>query len=249
MAILRAQAVFQTPSGLAKDKIVNTFHFEGPSDSGSWATIANSVRAFYESGTGITGGSPVGSFLSSILKTLDVFVYEVPGILGENGRELPSGPPVWADLGVANQFGSMSRQNPTNMPNEVAVCVSYQGTPAPGVVQSRRRGRIYFGPLNLAARADGTDGPRPSSTLTSRLGEAYSRLTADVDPEVEAVIYSRPFAGRALVPRVDRPDLPALAPRPGTTVGIDQLWVDDEFDTQRSRGLRRTGRTMVTAAG
>lgn len=249
MAILRAAAVFSTPSGLARDRVVNTFHFEGESVNDTWVGIAAAVRQFYADATGITGGLPLAAYLSSVLQTLDVHVYEVPGTLEASGRETPTGVPVFSDLGAAGAIAAIGKASSANLPNEVAVCVSYQGTPAPGFEQSRRRGRIYVGPLNNGAKSEGADGPRPSATFRTIAGEAYSRLTADIDPNAEAVVYSRPFAGRAAVERVDRPDLPALAPRPAVTVGIDQIWVDDEFDTQRRRGLRRTGRTLVTAAG
>lgn len=251
MTILRAAAIFSRPSGLAKDRVVNTFHFEGQSDAGAWAAIATAVRQFYEL-TNVANGLDVDKLMSSSLKTLDILVYEIPGTLQANGRETPAGPPVHTNLGVANDFGNPLRhakRSEIDLPSEVAVCCSYQGTPAPGVEQSRRRGRLFLGPLNQGASSTGPNGPRPSAEVRDALGAAYSRLTASVDAEVEAVVYSRPFPGRGPVERIDKPDLPALPARPAVTVGIDQIWVDDEFDTQRRRGLVRTGRTFVAAAG
>lgn len=250
MTILRATAVLKHVSGFARDNAVNTFHFEGDNDEAARSTIIGAVRDFYtaQDAGNPNGSAALGVYLAPAYRTLDVHVYEVPGTLQPNGRETPSGPPVASFLGTPDELVAMNGGS-TPLPAEVAICVSYQGTPGPGLVQSRRRGRIYFGPLNTAASTNVGGVARPAANVRTQLGDRYNRLLQAVDGQVEAVVYSRPFAGRVGAVKDNGEPKPDLPPRAAFTVGIDQLWVDDEFDTQRRRGLQRTGRTLVSALG
>lgn len=245
MAIIRAQAVLKHVSGLAKDNCVNTFHFTGDPDVQAVRDDINaSIRAFYQTVPPNVVDS-LAEFMSSSISTLDVNLYVVPGTLDETGRETPTGPPIQTYLGSAGSFSSITKMDNQNLPQEVALCVSYQGTPGPGVVQRRRRGRIYIGPLNASAVA--TSGiARPALGIRNVLSEAFVKLAQDVDNSAELVVYSRPYPGRGVIERPGRAPLPAIAARPAATVNVDQVWVDDEFDTQRRRGLERTGRTLIS---
>lgn len=245
MAIIRATAVLRHQSGLARDNCVNTFHFTGTADTSTFQAIGNRVREFYEDP--VVGGvnAAVAAYIGGQINALDVNLYVIPGTLEPSGRETPAGPPAYVDLGPTSGPFTSARLDTSELPNEVAVCVSYQGTPGPGVVQARRRGRIYVGPLNIAAMEQGAHGPRPAQSFRTTLSLAVTRLANEVDADAEWVVYSRPYAGRDEIIRPGRAPLPAIAPRPATTVNIDQIWVDDEFDTQRRRGLQRTGRTLV----
>lgn len=245
MAIIRAQAVLKHVSGLARHNAVNTFHFTGVNNGVTLLDIANRVSDFYVTDLPDTGGGiepALKYMLSPAYRTLDVHLYEVPGTLTD-GRETPSGPPILTVLGSTDNLYS---GNTTPLPAEVACCISYQGTPGAGVVQARRRGRIYIGPLNNGTSTKVSDVARPSASFRSTLQKCMLRLIQQVDDNAEFVVYSRPYAGRAAIPRADRPDLPALPARPATTVNVDQIWIDDEFDTQRRRGGERTGRTLVS---
>lgn len=245
MAILRAVAVLKHVSGLAKDNATNSFHFTGTADDATAIAICEQVRQFY-TGLGPGGEAAVAAYMSGQITTVDVNVYVVPGTLEPSGRETPVGPPLRTELGTAGLLTNIPKQTAVNAPQEVAVCVSYQGTPGPGVVQRRRRGRIYVGPLNTGAIVQTANvAPRPVASFRTQLGYRAQILAQQIDAAAEWVVYSRPYAGRAEIVREGRAPLPAIAARPATTVNIDQIWVDDEFDTQRSRGLQRTGRTLL----
>jgi len=247
MAIIRITAVLKALSGLARDNCVNTWHFEGTPDEPTFIALCNRVREFYEDPTLVSGTNrTIVSYLSGNIGALDCFAYIIPGTLTESGRETPSGVPAYSDLGpVSGTPWTSARLDTAELPNEVAVCLSYQGTPEPGLNQPRRRGRVYLGPLNVAASEQTAVGPRPVGTLRSHMAEAAKRLAVDADVDAEWVVYSRPYAGRGVIERPGRADLPAIPARAASTVNIDQVWVDDEFDTQRRRGLQRTGRTLI----
>jgi hypothetical protein len=102
--------------------------------------------------------------------------------------------------------------------------LSFQGTPLSGTPQSRRRGRIYFGPFRTSGL--NTQG-RPAAGLITSLVNAGDALLAASDAAAnwQWVIWS---------------------PTTGLEVGVANGWVDDEFDTQRRRGRVPTARTTFS---
>lgn len=249
MAIVRAQAILKHTSGFARDNVVNTFHFSGDPDGGRADELATAVRDMYINQPAGGIGS-IAEYMAHGYTTVDVHLYEIPGTIDPGtGRESVSGPPFYSRLGATNDLANIAKLNAKDLPAEVAICLSYQGTPTTGLVQARRRGRVYFGPFNVNAVDMVSGVARPGVSIRQVLRDSFQAMLTATDPDFEFVVYSRPYAGRAAIPRVDKPDLPPIAARVGTTIGVDQLWIDDEFDTQRRRGLQRTGRTLVTAAG
>lgn len=248
MAILKAQCVLRHSSGLARDNVVNTFHFSGDPDGGRVDELATELRNMY--GTNYAGGPDfaIGQFLAHSITTVDVHIYETTGVIDpDTGFEVPSGPPIYSRLGETNYLADIIKQSPTDLPAEVAICLSYQATPGPGLVQRRRRGRVYFGPWNAAVIGMVGQASRPTSVIRDVIADSFQHMLTATDPDFEFVVYSRPYAGRDAIVRPGKSTLPAIAPRVGVGVGVDQLWIDDEFDTQRRRGLQRTGRTLITA--
>lgn len=246
MAIMRAIAVLNHVSGLARDRCINTFHFTGDAtDNTIREGILNEVRDFYFLVPPNVIKSPA-MYLSDNMTTLDCYLYEIPGTLTAGGRETPAGAPIETLLGVTNDLATVVKESQSSLPQEVAVKVSVQGTPGPGMIQRRRRGGIFFGPLNYGANSGDNTPSRPSTGVRNVLVEAMVDLAKRVDPHAEMVVYSRPYAGRDEFVGQNGRTYPALDPRPATTVNIDEVWVDDEFDTQRRRGLVRTGRTLVS---
>jgi hypothetical protein len=233
MAVLRAQVTFAHDSGLPRDQSTNVWHFNGPADAPTLTDIAGRLYDFYSLPPDV-GVLEVGSWFSPVLSGLyRIRIYDV--------TEEPAGAPIFDNAGYQLPAPSIN----DGFPSEVAVCMSFEGAPAAGLVQTRRRGRIYLGPLNRSAGAMVNGIPRPVAGFRDSLTLAAQKLATDVDDTAEWVVYSRPYAGREAIPRVNKPDLPAIAARPGTTVGIDRVWVDDAFDTQRRRGERPTGRGTV----
>lgn len=109
----------------------------------------------------------------------------------------------------------------TPLPAEVAMCLSFQANRVSGQPQARRRGRIYLGPLSTAANTSG----RPAAALLTAMlnaGEALYDTWSGLNSFGNWAVWS---------------------PTNATAVEIDELYVDDAFDTQRSRGLARTAVT------
>lgn len=104
--------------------------------------------------------------------------------------------------------------------HEVALCLSYfadRNSP-------RRRGRVYFGPFQASDLQ-----PRPSDTLRNNVLQMGTRFAGLGGADVDWVVFSpTSSAGGGLVANP-----------------VTDTWVDDAWDTQRSRGRAPTKR--VTA--
>lgn len=242
MAIIRAQVILRHLSGLARDNAVNTFHFNGPTDEPTLVDLRDSIGRFYYEPLDIGAGvmNSVGKFLANHLGGVMVKLYDV--------TDEPAGPPIL----VSGEWGLPARAAADDLPSEVAMCLSFEGTPAAGLDQSRRRGRVYIGPLNQGAAGPGPNAVRiPTPGFATTLRMAGSRLALEVDDSAEMVVYSRPYAGRGANEefRADGTPLPAIAARAGSTVGIDRFWTDDALDTQRRRGERPTAKVYLDSAG
>jgi len=118
-------------------------------------------------------------------------------------------------------FSLAAAPSGTGLPTEVAVCLSFQGLRIPGTPQARRRGRVYLGALKATVNSN----QRPASANITDILDAAEGLYDDL-----AVI---PSAGTWAV----------WSPTDGSAVPLIEAWVDDSFDTQRSRGQARTTRT------
>ncbi len=121
-----------------------------------------------------------------------------------------------------NSFNFPTAPGPIQLPNEVSLCVSYIADSPSGVPRARRRGRIYISGWNEDVNTSG----RPTSAYIELLVDAYrdyaeavngiSGLTAGVWSRVGATVYA-----------------------------LNRCWVDNEWDTMRSRGGRATSRTEL----
>lgn len=117
---------------------------------------------------------------------------------------------------------------PNTLPQEVALCMSFQGERLSGLNQARRRGRIYLGPFGSSA-AD-TTGGRPSNSLITGLAAAaggmYTASEAAIEWKWGVISEADATPGFARV-------------RDG--------WIDNAWDTQRRRGEVATARTPFGA--
>lgn len=246
MSIIRAVAILKNANGFARDNAVNTFHVETTSawTDNDLVSIESAVKDFYNLALASPLNAPLGRFLSNQFSTVQVKQYVENPVLAD-GQPVPAGAPIRTST-ESNLPGRIAAQD---LPEEVAVCVSYSANAVPNVPAGRLRGRLYFGPLNTAALT-GLNGAVmvPNSDLLLSLRTAYARFSTRMDTEVgDAVIYSRPYAGRAAIVRPGRTTLPAIAARNGSTHGIDSVWTDNAWDTQRRRGMRATAKTLITA--
>lgn len=109
----------------------------------------------------------------------------------------------------------------TALPREVAVCLSFQGLRIPGTPQARRRGRIYLGPCQTGVVSNGRPLLAIRTTIVNAAQTFYTNVET-VDPTYSWAVWST---------------------RDATAVPLRNCWVDDAFDTQRSRGDAPTERT------
>lgn len=215
MPVYRNEVRLNYTSGLPEDLAVNTFHFADTGGGYDADEVFDDLEAFYN-----VAHSPasnplayfIGPIVSRVASACEMFCYEV-GV---------TGPPLhyraWT-LGAA-QTGQKQ------LPYEVALCLSYQGS-APGLPSARQRGRIYLGPLQEnALQASGVP-PSPTSTLRDAAVGAASWLAGENDVDRSWCIWSR-------VSQVATP--------------ISHGWLDNEFDTQRRRQKEATTRTAWTPA-
>jgi hypothetical protein len=101
-------------------------------------------------------------------------------------------------------------------PREVALCLSFYA----GRNLPRSRGRVYCGPFLVGEMAE-----RPNSSIRANLGSLATALAA---------------AGGAGY------DWSVRSTRDNMLKVITNWWVDDEWDTVRSRGRQQTTRTIGT---
>lgn len=111
---------------------------------------------------------------------------------------------------------------------ESAICLSFAGAPAAGVPAGRRRGRIFLGPLTtgltqiVEGRVRVFDAAQAAIALA---GDALLQAHGPEDPYKWSV-YS--VTDDAMIP-------------------VTRGWVDNAFDTVRSRGPKPSGRATFPA--
>lgn len=105
----------------------------------------------------------------------------------------------------------------SGFPREIALCLSYYST----WNRPSYRGRLYL----PASFAGGTLSLRPTDTQIANVLSFKSVLTTGLPAGTNWVVYSR---------------------KKDVAYGVDNVWVDDEWDTVRSRGLKPTKRSAGT---
>lgn len=110
------------------------------------------------------------------------------------------------------------------LPNEVAACMSFHALYVSGQSQARRRGRVYLGPLNEDAidNSGSPSGPAISPSFVIAMQTGTAALQTGLTANGSHCVYSR-------VDNVCRP--------------VDKYFVQNDLDTQRSRGPAPTLRT------
>lgn len=218
----RAQVTLNRISGLAADQVVNVLHFEGDqtpemNDRERFDNLApglaNRLEAFYVAISGRLANTITGTGKIDLYDMRDarprIPRFSRPMTLGLRGN------------------GSL--------PSEVALCVSFKATAAPGVVAARRRGRIYIGPFanNQSGNAPVAGDSRPDQSLVDQILTAFKTMATGNSGSARLAIYS---------PTTDplRNGQPDDAWNDAVT-----LWVDDAWDTQRRRGAAATKRTEL----
>lgn len=110
-----------------------------------------------------------------------------------------------------------------SLPSEIALCISFKADPESGVEPARRRGRLYFGPLDVNGNSDN----RPTGFGLQGLVDAFVDFQEDLDlNSVQFGVWSR----------VD-----------STFYRTPNVWTDNAWDVQRRRGTAATERFTGTA--
>jgi hypothetical protein len=201
MALYRATVIIKSVTNVIEDASTNTYHFDA-NTVGDLAAVSAALQTCYQS---------MRTFYSSLM--------------AQNGHEikfyrLSDAPPRATVRNDTFNFTTAPSNAP--LPTEVALVVSFQGGQSSGQPQARRRGRIFFGPMNTQA-VDGTAFVA-AATRTAAVNAWGVLLDASqAATEWKWSVFSTVN---------------------GTGVEVQNGWVDNAFDTQRRRGRRTTARTV-----
>lgn len=222
---LRTTCTFPHSTGLAEDAVVNTWSWIGNNVSGragDAAVIKTSLDAFY---------GAVKAYLSSQY-AWNSGTYETIDM--QDAR-----PRVPFDV-VGAALGTLSTTN-NDLPYETALCVSMRGALVSGLNRRRRRGRVYVGPLQLAA-GDNPQGPA-NGIVDTFATAAAALLTAS---NVDLAVYS-PYTHHDVPVGGDIKDYPDEVPAllDDSFIPVTTVWVDNSWDTQRRRGVKATYRKTL----
>lgn len=208
MPYIRAQVSLPMDSGLPEDTAMNVWHFFA--DAGDDATanlIAAALKAFYDT---------VDTYLSTNINAAGAVV-EFYNLADPEPRVPFHSVNIGADMITST----------TALPDEVALCLSFQAAQISGVPQARRRGRVYIGPLGQNAAGAAAAGNRPAAAFITAMVNAGTALSTASDAAAtwSWVVFSR-------VLNLGDP--------------VVDGWVDNAFDTQRRRGVDATSRSTFT---
>lgn len=198
-----------------EDRYVNVFYFQNVTPPGDLAALCAAVEGFYKDvPTGST--HPVAYYLSGIsgYPGSNIRVYDLDD-------PMPRAPLLDWPMTVGGHAGSSSK----NLPDEVALCLSYSAGPASGLPIARRRGRVYIGPF---------------SDNALRTGEGVSTESAPAVDLMETIVDAasnlQSVSGGAGF------DWSVWSPTDQAAVSIINWHVDNAWDTQRRRGNKPTAR-------
>jgi len=114
--------------------------------------------------------------------------------------------------------------NGNALPSECSLCLSYAAGPITGIPAASRRGRIFLGPL----KSDWLVGSAPARPNLGRVQNVMNAWES-----FQTVVGSDSLQGHV------------WSRTRGDVYPIVRAWMDDEFDTMRSRGTRSTTRVSV----
>jgi len=122
------------------------------------------------------------------------------------------------------------------LPNECAICLSYRGALGSGLVPARHRGRIFLGPLDGGVVDQGTGDTIVDVSVRNAIATAAGALvTTTTSTDCPWSVFSPTNAG---------PPPWSLGDLVVATDPVVAGYVDDAFDTVRSRGGSATSRSL-----
>lgn len=154
----RFQVELESVSGLAADRVINTWYARAADDTVA-ANFAITLTDFY--GLDLPGqtrsvGEYFGASVSRVAGAHRIKVYD----LADPEPRTP----------VTEQpFGIQAALVNDDLPREVALCLSFRAEYTSGANRARRRGRVYLGPFNTGALGgpDAGEDSRPLGALVT----------------------------------------------------------------------------------
>ena len=204
-----ARVVLTPTTNISRDISTNTYNFYSPvgvdvSDLDNVVDMLTNLYTVVPPG----GNRAIGGYISSSMQREGRIIFY-------NRDDPHPRAPIFEDTFTMPAPGAGS-----DLPAEVALVASFQGTRASGVSQARRRGRVFLGPL----RAPGTSFLNPPTAMVEDIVKSFQQLKAESDASIS-------FQWRI------------WSEANGNSVLIDNGWIDNAWDNQRRRGPRPTART------
>lgn len=214
-SFIRAQVNIPNDVAVPVNVAMNTWHFNGAAidPTDDIALIHTALAGFY----GTIDGGMSGGIASPA--TVKYYLLTDP---------IPRAPLEEDTITLSPSAGA-------RFPNEVAICLSYHALPGSGLNQRRRRGRIFLGPWSNGVGESGDGDARITSAERSLIvGAAETMADALIADTIFWCVFSPSSAG------AEPWDATALD---AAFFPVSGGYVDDAFDTIRSRGLAPTART------
>lgn len=236
MAVYRIVNIFHSTTGLPADDVHNTLHFmtaEGSHSPTTAQALNGHVAASFTA-------SDVGSGIFSVAEYISAEISRtvLPTVKAYN----PAG---GSPLAVDTWAGMAAPAQDDTLPAEVACCLSFHADltnileedvddadadDRPERPASRRRGRLFIGPLTTDTATLGVP-CKPSTPFITTLLFFADKLRST----------SLLAGGAGNADWVIRSDSGFA----GNSYEVVDAWVDDAFDTQRRRGRKATTRTFA----
>jgi len=233
MTAILIAAHIKDNNGLPEDDTINTFCFATTDSAAGPAGLASDmfplVAAFY---SGVSAAIGLSVPRSSVH---EMIAYSLAPV-GSVTPVIPLGGPI-----ASSHFNIGAASGSTDLPRECAAVLTLQ-TPHAGIPEdtpggppgpkgdthpaARRRGRIYIGPLNVAAVGTGVNGVGIAAGVRTAICAAAGTLVTDSNAVLGGTSYWGIWSRKNVA-----------------IYGITGGWMDDGFDTQRRRGIKATNRT------
>lgn len=200
MAVYKFQVSVPVTTTLPRDRFVNVFHMDhvaGAVQPTDLTNMANDIVALWNARFGRSSNE------------IMVKIYDAAGP--------PPHPPLKTHIVNAGSVWAGA-----DVPNEVALCVSYAG---PNRNNRRQRGRMYLAPQLKAGSPVFTWGQLPDTNTLNWAADWY-RKSNESFPDLGGVDWK----------------FGVWSPAAQSFTQTTQYWVDNEWDTQRRRGRKATTR-------
>jgi hypothetical protein len=179
--------------------------------TGNWSCEADSVS---DAGDFVTA-------LTTFYRSMQTYLPDTIALGGHQYKVYDRSDPIPRAPVIEGTWVLTSTPTSSTSPPEVCCCLSFQGDKESGVSQARKRGRIYFGPIDTQYISNTG---RPETALINALVSAGDALLTE---SVAATGWT----------------WCVFSASTGDSFPVTNGWVDNEFDTQRRRGRLATART------